>query len=177
MNVQYQTDWRVGTYLGPNPGNAHDLLSFDCEHVADQFTLLAWNLSVSSIWNWDILVGTVKMSRIAVLQASRRLRELSGGAERFTLEQLIWEGWEIPTAWVRSNGDQHPGGWLGATPVKAVLDDEVTKHGFAWIVEADNFPEGMPAYQRVLYFGEKGLEHPDEWRLDAIIAEKDQAFP
>jgi len=51
VNEFLQVDWRVGPYIG---GREQKFLSFDTEHIADRFTLLAWNLSVSAIWDWDI---------------------------------------------------------------------------------------------------------------------------
>ncbi len=61
-----------------------------------------------------------------------------------------------------------------SAPVEVSLDDSVAEHGLAYLVTSDH-PKERPAYVRVLQINENKVIDPDEWRLDAILKEKEAA--
>lgn len=162
------TDWKVGPYLGRNPKRGN-LITIDTDFVAESFTLTAFSLSVSSLWDWDLPVSHVDMSRYIALQVWQQTKAVFGKAERYSLEQLVWEGWELPATWLRCGGVDSPGWMLGATPVRTVLRPGPDFDGFSWVVHG-KYPEKDPAYQRVLNYGDSLAEMDSH--LDTILSEK-----
>jgi hypothetical protein len=166
----YLVDWKKSFYMHLHPTKHYTMLSFDVEMYASEFTPQMFSLSVSAIWDWDMPVAQVRLGRRAALDAHRGYSEAFKGAERFSLEQLVWEGWELPAIWLRCGGIDAPHAWLGGVPVRCVLDEEVDEADLAWVVQS-SFPEDYPAYQRVLWANNLKLVDPLSDRLNAILAE------
>lgn len=130
------------------------------DFVIGSFTLEAFSRSVSQIWDWDLPVGQVRFTRATALAAVGTFSKV----ERYSLEQLVWEGWDLPAVWYRANQDPDLFSAALAAPIHVKLD--LGLRGFAWITEGIDF-EPLP-YHRVFWVPEPS---GDSERLDVILTE------
>lgn len=163
--------WKHGPYLSTLPNGLVDTPLIDTDHLLEVFTLLSFSYAVSSIWDWDIPLAPVRMSKRAALQAHRAMREARLTGEQHSLEALVYDGWEVPAHWFRAGTQERPHGWLGAIPVQTILDDSVSECGLAYLVPSTH-PVDRPAYTRVLWIHEPDAPDPDASLLEAILADK-----
>lgn len=169
-------DWKQASYLNANFDRYKESLQqgwkmpqIDVDFIVEQVTLMLFSRMVSSIWDWDILVEDVLLSKNAALQLHRDMRANKLTGERHSLEALVWEGWQVPSIWFRAGTDETPHSWLGCIPVEATLDDSLTEYGLSMLAKAQH-PAQHPAYVR-------GLElnaplDPDAALLERILEDK-----
>jgi len=167
-------DWTKGPYLSMNFDRFRESIQkgwkmpqLDMTHICAQFTLLGFSRDISRLWDWDLNNRPVQMSAHAALQAHRAMRDAGLTGEKYSLEALVYDGWEIPAYWFRAGSDETPHGWLGAMPVAAVLDDKLSKHDIAYLITS-GYPTQLPAYISVLWVPVP-LDDPDMERLNTIL--------
>lgn len=171
-------DWKQASYLNANFERYRESLKqgwkmpeIDVDFVVENVTLDLFSQVISRIWDWDIQVEGVLLSKRAALQLHRDMQKHKLLEERYSLEALVWEGWEVPSIWFRAGTDETPGGWLGCVPVKATLDNSLADHHLS-LLGLGVQPVQCPAYVRGIDIAEDDAPHPDADLLERILEDK-----
>jgi hypothetical protein len=123
---------------------------------------------VSQLWDFDLSVDRVDICRSVALWTDLRVQH----PKQFTLEQLVWEGWDVPCVWARFIGTNTVHEWLGGGPVPFRLESVPSPWGMiahAW--------ENESRSGAILVDDLGAKQHPDAWRLDAILNERFGGVP